>query len=100
MESWRILLHLVASLGWDTQQIDVKMAFLYGLLSDDDVQYMQQPTDFEEPGKEDWVWQLQRGLYGMKQSGHIWNQTLNAQMIEPAFLVSPAFTFTKLTQEL
>jgi hypothetical protein len=32
MESWRILLHMVASLGWDAQQINVKMAFLYGLL--------------------------------------------------------------------
>jgi hypothetical protein len=71
MESWRILLHIAASLGWDAQQIDMKMAFLYGLLPDDEVQYMQQPTSFEEPGKEDWVWQLQCGLYGMKQSGHI-----------------------------
>ena len=30
MESWQILLHLAASLGWDMQQIDVKTAFLYG----------------------------------------------------------------------
>jgi hypothetical protein len=85
MESWRILLHLAASLGWDAQQIDVKTAFLYGLLPDDEVQYMEQPAGFEEPGKEDWIWQLQRGLYGMKQSGRIWNQTLNAQMIEWGF---------------
>jgi hypothetical protein len=46
---------------------------------------MQQPTGFEEPGKEDWIWQLQCSLYGMKQSGHIWNQTLNTQMIEWGF---------------
>jgi hypothetical protein len=85
MESWRILLHIAASLGWDAQQIDVKMAFLYGLLPDDEVQYMQQPTGFEEPGKENWVWQLQRGLYGMKQSSRIWSQTLNTQMIEWGF---------------
>jgi hypothetical protein len=78
-------LHLAASLDWDAQQIDVKTAFLYSLLPDDEVQYMQQPTGFEEPGKEDWVWRLQRGLYGMKQSGRIWNQTLNAQMIEWGF---------------
>jgi hypothetical protein len=35
MESWRILFHIAASLGWDAQQIDVKTAFLYGLLPDD-----------------------------------------------------------------
>jgi hypothetical protein len=63
MESWRILLHIAASLGWDAQQIDMKTAFLYGLLPANEVQYMQQPVGFEEPGKEDWVWQLQRGLY-------------------------------------
>jgi hypothetical protein len=91
MESWRILLHIAASLDWDAQQIDVKTAFLYGLLPDDEVQYMQQPIGFEESGKEDWVWQLQRGLYGMKQSGRIWNQTLNAQMID--------WGFTRLTCE-
>jgi hypothetical protein len=85
MESWKILLHIAASLGWDAQQIDVKMAFLYSLLPDNEVQYMQQPTGFEEPGKENWVWQLQRGLYGMKQSGCIWNQTLDTQMIEWGF---------------
>jgi hypothetical protein len=55
MESWRILLHIVAFLGWDTQQINVKTAFLYDLLPNDEVQYMQQPTGFEKPGKEDWV---------------------------------------------
>jgi len=85
MESWQILLHIAASLGWDAQQIDIKTAFLYGILSDDEVQYMQQPEGFEESGHEDWVWQLWQGLYGMKQSGWIWNQTLNAQMITWGF---------------
>ena len=41
MESWRILLHIAVALGWDAQQIDVKTAFLYGLLPDDEVQYME-----------------------------------------------------------
>ncbi len=35
MEFWRILLHIAASLDWDAQQIDVKTAFLYGLLPND-----------------------------------------------------------------
>jgi len=38
---------------------------------------MEQPHEFKEPGKEDWVWVIQRGLYGMKQSGRIWNKTMN-----------------------
>jgi hypothetical protein len=41
---------------------------------------MEQPEGFEDEGKGDWVWRLVRGLYGMKQSGRIWNQTLNENM--------------------
>jgi hypothetical protein len=85
METWRILLHVAAVLDWDAQQIDVKTAFLYGLLPDDEVQYMEQPEGFEEPGKETWVWKLQKGLYGMKQAGRIWNKTMNDAMISWGF---------------
>lgn len=77
MESWQILLHLVAALDWDAQKIDINTAFLYGLLPDDKIQYMEQPNGFEEPGKEEYVWRIEQGLYGMKQSGRIWNQTMN-----------------------
>ena len=91
MESWRILLHIAATLGWDSQQIDIKTAFLYGLLPDDEVQYMEQLRGFEEAGKETWVWKLQRGLYRMKQSGRIWNKTMNEAMI--------SWGFTRLTCE-
>ena len=59
MESWCVLLHLAASLGWDAQQVDIKTAFLYRLLPDNEVQYMEQPVGFEEVGKETWVWKLQ-----------------------------------------
>ena len=52
MESWQILLHLAAALNWDTQQINTKTVFLYGLLPDDKIQFMEQPNGFEEPGKE------------------------------------------------
>src|SRR6266852_1414962 len=38
---------------------------------------MEQPPGFEEPGKENWVWQLQKSIYGMKQDSRIWNQTFH-----------------------
>ena len=85
MESWQILLHIATSLDWDAQQIDIKTAFLYGLLPDDEVQYMEQPQGFEEEGKEGWVWKIQQGLYGMKKSQRIWNQTMNEQMLSWGF---------------
>jgi Reverse transcriptase (RNA-dependent DNA polymerase) len=85
MESFRVLLHIAASRGWDARQFDVKTAFLYGLLGEDEVCFMEQPTGYEEPGKEDWVWELQKGLYGMKQGGRVWNRTLHAAMVEWGF---------------
>jgi hypothetical protein len=81
MESLRVLLHICAARDWDIRQIDVKTAFLYGVLGEEETQYMEQPQGFAEAGKEDWVWELRRGLYGMKQSGRIWNQTMHAQMV-------------------
>jgi len=66
MESVRLLLNITAAKDWDIQQIDVKTTFLYGLLPTDKAQYLEQPKSFAELGKEDWVWCLQRGLYGMK----------------------------------
>ena len=86
MESWCILLNIMAALGWDAQQIDIKTAFLYGLLPDDEVQFMEQPEGFLEPGKETWVWKLLHGLYGMKQAGCIWNRTMNEVMISWGFI--------------
>lgn len=50
-------------------QIDVKTAFLYGILPEEETMYMEQPQGFEEPGMEDYVCKLERGLYGMKQAG-------------------------------
>ena len=85
MESVRLLLNIAAAKGWDIQQIDVKTAFLYGLLPPDEAQYLEQPESFAEPGKEDWVWCLQRGLYGMKQSGRIWNKTMHKAMLDWGF---------------
>jgi hypothetical protein len=85
MESWRILLHLAATGGYDTQQIDIKSVYLHGILPDDEVQYMEQPEGFIEPDYEDYVWMIVRGLYGMKQGGRVWNKTLNEKMIEWGF---------------
>jgi Reverse transcriptase (RNA-dependent DNA polymerase) len=83
MESLRLLAHIGASLYWDMQQWDIKTAYLHGVL--DEPCYMSQPKGFEEPGKEDWVWKLKKGLYGMKQGGRTWYQTMHKAMIEWGF---------------
>jgi hypothetical protein len=81
LESFCILAHIGAALDWEIEQLDIKTTFLYGLLNSDEVCYMEQPDSFIEPGFEDHVWELQKGLYGMKQGGLIWNRTLNEAML-------------------
>jgi hypothetical protein len=77
LESFRLILHLAASLDWDLHQFDIKTAFLHGVLPPDQIAYMEQPPGFEEPGKEDWVMQLSKSIYGMKQASRIWNKTFH-----------------------
>ena len=91
MESFRVLLHIAASLDWDLKQFDVKQAFLDGVLEPDEVQFMAQPNGFEEVGKESYVWRVEKGIYGMHQAGRIWNKTMHAKMI--------AWGFTQLACE-
>jgi Reverse transcriptase (RNA-dependent DNA polymerase) len=85
MEYFQVLLHLGAALDYDMQQINVKTAFLNGLLPEGETCYMEQPPGFEESGFEDHVWELQKGLYGLKQGGRIWNRTMNEAMINWGF---------------
>ena len=80
-----ILPTATSSLDWDMQQFDVKQAFLHGILKPDEVQFMAQPKGFEVEEKEDWVWRVEKGLYGMHQAGHIWNKTMHDKMIAWGF---------------
>ena len=68
LESFRSLLHLAATLQWDVQHFDIKMAFLHGVLPDDETAYMEQPPGFKVPGKEKWVMRLMKSIYGMRQA--------------------------------
>jgi hypothetical protein len=77
LESFRAILHIAASLNWDIQHIDIKTAFLHGVLPETETMYMDQPPGFEEPGKENWVMKLMKSLYGMKQASRVWNLTFD-----------------------
>jgi len=85
LESFRAILHIAATKGWDIQQIDVKTTFLHGILPEDETAYLEQPKGFEEPGKEDWVMRLMKSIYGLKQAGRIWNQTFNKAVTDWGF---------------
>ncbi len=42
---------------------------------------MEQPPGFVYLGKEDWVWQLLKSIYRMKQASRMWNKTFNSAIL-------------------
>ena len=85
LESFRSLLHIAASLGWDIQHFNIKMAFLHGILPESETAYMEQPPGFEVAGKEMWVMQLMKSIYSMRQASRRWNETFHQAVIKFGF---------------
>jgi hypothetical protein len=82
-ESFRMVLHIGAALDYEIDHVDVKTAFHNGLLEEEI--WQEQPKGFEVPGKESWVWKLNRGMYGLKQGSRSWNRRLNSAMVSLGF---------------
>ena len=70
MESIRILLALACHLRLKLYQMDVKTAFLNGLLKKD--VYVAQPKGFIDPHFSDHVLYLKKALYRLKQAPRAW----------------------------
>ena len=64
-------------------QMVVKSAFLHRNI--DKELYMEQPELFKEHDHKDWVYRLKKGLYELKQVGHIWNKTLHNHLINHGY---------------
>ncbi|KAI5314509.1 hypothetical protein L3X38_043685 [Prunus dulcis] len=64
LDTIRTLIALVALKGWKPWQLDVKSAFLNGVLEEE--VYVDQPDGFVVKGDEDKVYRLRKALYGLK----------------------------------
>jgi hypothetical protein len=80
LETLRLIFSLLASRGWKGRQVDFKTAFLNGHL--DKPIYMEQPPGFEDPQHPDWVCEVSRSLYGLKQSPRQWNIELHKALLD------------------
>ena len=78
--SLRALFALAAHYGWEVHHMDVKSAYLNGVL--EETIYMRQPEGFVEKGKEQHVCRLKKGLYGLKQAGRCWNHTIDPALCQ------------------
>jgi hypothetical protein len=83
METLRFLISMAAKYDLKIHQLDVKNAFLHGDLKEE--LYIQQPTGFEQPGKENQICKLKKAMYGLKQGSRAWNSKLNSVLTKIGF---------------
>ena len=69
----RTLLAIANKLNLNVDHLDIKTAFLNGILPPDEQFFCSPPPGFPLPAG--FCWQLKRGLYGAHQSGAIWSST-------------------------
>jgi hypothetical protein len=74
------MLALASIEDWYITSLDVRNAYLYGIL--DEEIYMEQPKGFKIKGQEHKVYQLKHALYGLKQAGLVWWRTSAKSMVE------------------
>nr|CAN72453.1 hypothetical protein VITISV_008931 [Vitis vinifera] len=79
----RLLLALAGQMGWKVYHLDVKSAFLNGILLEEI--YVQQPEGFEVIGHEHKVYKLHKALYGLKQAPRAWYSIIDSHLIQLGF---------------
>jgi hypothetical protein len=83
LENLWLIFSLLASRNWKGRQVDFKTAFLNGHL--EKPIFMEQPPGFEDPQHPDWVCEVSRLLYGLKQSPRQWNIELHKALLDLGF---------------
>lgn len=86
--SWssvRLICSLAANKGMTITAVDIKTAFLNGVIEEEI--YMKQPKGYAKyDGDEPLLCKLLRAIYGLKQSGRVWEHRLVKKLLEMAFI--------------
>jgi hypothetical protein len=83
LEVIRILLAFSVAKGFMLYQMDVKSAFLNGVLEEE--VFVRKPLGFESEKYPHWLYKLRRALYGLKQALRAWYGRLRGFMFEIGF---------------
>lgn len=78
----RLVIAIAAMKGWPVHQMDVTAAYLNGELKEE--VFMCQPPDYPI-GARSQALRLQKGLYGLKQSGRLWYQKAHSALTSMGF---------------
>ena len=78
--AFRVLFAIAPYYDLDIDQMDVKMAFLFGMI--DQMVYVQMPKDSETTANKGMVCKLLKALYGLKQAPRLWYKRLSKLLLE------------------
>ncbi|GJU30192.1 putative ribonuclease H-like domain-containing protein [Tanacetum coccineum] len=83
IEVIKLFLAYASFIGFIVYQMDVKSAFLYGIIKEE--VYVYQPPGFEDPQFPDKVDKVEKALYSLHQAPRAWYETLSTYLIENGF---------------
>lgn len=83
LDTIRILLAVAAQMNWKVYQLDVKSAFLNGVLHEEI--YVEQPEGFVKNEEKDKVYLLKKALYGLKQAPRAWYNKIDDHLLSIGF---------------
>jgi transposase InsO family protein len=84
----RLILALAVTYNWPLKQLDVRNAFLHGILKEE--VYMQQPTGYVDSTHPTHVCKLHKSIYGLKQAPRAWFESFTTQLLTLGFHPSSA----------
>ena len=73
-------------MGWKLHQMDVKTAFLNGVIEEE--VYIEQPYGFVVHGKESHICKLKKDQYGLKKEPHTWYGWIEVYLMSLGFTKS------------
>jgi len=82
--SIRTIIAIASVMGWKLHQMDVKNAFLNGVV--DQEMYIEQPKGFTFHESESHVCKLKKALYGLKQAPRAWYARIDGFLKSLGFL--------------
>jgi hypothetical protein len=88
LEGIHMLLAFVAHHDFKLYQMDVKSAFLNGLIQE--LVFVEQPPGFEDFKFPNHVYKLQKALYGLKQAPRVWYECLKEFLLKQGFEIGKA----------
>ncbi|GJW95367.1 retrovirus-related pol polyprotein from transposon TNT 1-94 [Tanacetum coccineum] len=87
LEDVRIFFAFAAHMNMIVYQMDVKTAFLNGILREE--VYVSQPDGFVDPDNPNHVYRLKKALYGLKQDLRAWYDLLSSFILSQGFSKGP-----------